>query len=772
MKFLHNQVKAYKRVSGGIINALENSARRDIIKALILTCGLMATDIPVAIGAETLEGTPTTKSGVTVYEANVEKDQTYTSVFGVRSGNTDTKNYGFVTINEGNVTSTVYGCRNTGGSDINNASCNKVKIINSIIGTDSTWGTVYGGYAYGGNKSASVKSNSVEISGGSVNGYVYSGYAEGATISVTNNNVLLKNVLISKTVYGGCAFNTASWLSMLRNEVTVENCSIMGSVYGGYASGSATAANSNTVTIKGDNTLIKGSVYGGYALSSNSDAKDNTVIIEGGKFKNRIYGGIGYNAVSNTIVLKGGDLCDADLYGYSDGRKSHGGNTLEVWASNIQVRSAQNFENYYFIVPGGMTNQADKYMLKAGTPVNLSDTKLGVAIQNGTVLNNGDKINLIDKTEGTASWVPLEGIELKGGTLFTNYNFNLSTTGENKTLVATANIEPGGLPSPLLLIPPKPAGKADEKTKALAEGQTASVALLGEGNELAAGAALEDAKTAARAAAAEGGSMATFATLGYGRSLYDTGSHANIHSTDFIVGLSKEYDSSNGELTLGAFFENGRGNYSTHNDFEAGSVDGNGKASYYGGGLMLQLDSSKNKGLYVQAIGRIGRMKNKWNSGDFSEYVDYDTRHRYYGADFGLGYEGKASENRNYKFYGKFMWTRQKGDDANINGEKLNFDDISSMKARIGLRMDYKGYKTLKPFWGVAWEREFKGEAKSEVNGYDVEAPSLKGNTGLFEFGLKYKPISKSDWHFNFAVTGYVGARRGIDGQASFNFNF
>lgn len=771
MKLLHNQVKAYKRVSGGIVNALENSARRDIIKALILTCGLMITDIPMVMGEGELVGTPRRISDATVYEANVEPGQTYTSVFGVCDANTDSKSYGKVTINEGIVTDTVYGNLATSGKNLTKASCNVVKIDKSNIKN------VYGGYVRGGVNNANVQSNTLEISGGNVSGYVYGGYAEGKATDVTGNNVIIRYANISRSVYGGDAYNISDWISMFSNSVTIEGGSVNGYVYGGYASGINPAVNSSTVTIKGE-AFIKGSIYGGLTSTDNnhsSSANNNVVIIESGTVNGRVCGGMGNSAKNNTIILKGGNLANSDLYGYSDGSKSHEGNTLEVWAANIPIKSAQNFENIYFVAPRGIINQSDKYMLNSSLPVYLSGTNVGIAVENGAVLNIGDTINLINKTEGSATLVPLVGKTLKGGTLFTNYDFTLTNkTSGDKPLVATT------LSGPYIPLPPspgsggfpKPAGWADEKAKALAEGQAASVALLGEGNELAAGAALEDAKAAAHSASAEGSNMATFATLGYGRSLYDTGSHANIHATDFIVGLSKEYSNSNGELTLGAFFENGRGNYSTHNDFETGSVDGSGKASYYGGGLMFQLDSSKNKGLYVQAIGRIGRMKNKWNSGDFSEYVDYDTRHRYYGADFGLGYERKASENRNYKLYGKFMWTRQKGDNADIQGEHLSFDDINSAKARIGLRMDYKGYRTVKPFWGVAWEREFKGEAKAKVNVYDIKAPSLKGNTGLFEFGLKYKPISKSDWDLNFAVTGYVGARRGVDGQASFNFNF
>ena len=740
-----------------------------LLGALFLTGGLTFALTPmVHADMADLEGTPEISPGCTVFKATVEPGQTYPNVYGVRD-NTDSTSYGEVTINGGTVTGTVYGCRAISGDALTKASCNKV------TSTDSTVATMYGGYAYGGSHNASVHQNIVTINGGSVTMYVYGGNADGSTLSVTGNKVIINHASIGKTVYGGCAFNTASWLSMLRNEVTINGGTVNGSVYGGYASGSATASNSNTVTIEGG-AHIKGSVYGGYALSSNSDAKNNTVYIVDGTIDGHIYGGIGRNATGNTVVLYGGDLTQADLYGYSDGRKSHSANTLEVWGRDISIRSAQNFENYYFVVPKGMVNQADRYMLRSATPVNMSGTNVGVAMQNGTTLNIGDKINLIDKTEATPACVSLVGKELKGGTLFTNYDFTLSTIGDAHTLVATATSEPyekgerqitlGSVP------PPQPAGQADPEAKAIVEGQAASVALLAEGNEFASGQALSDARASASAAAAEGEGIAAFATFGGGRSRYATGSHVNMHSTDFIAGLAKEFKDSKQDMLLGAFFEMGRGNYSSYNHFDLYDVRGDGNAHYYGGGLMFQLEPSQKQGLYLQAIGRAGSMSNDWSTNNYIEPVAYATNHSYYGAAATIGYEGKLSKNYGYDLYGKFMWTHQNGDDADIQGEKLQFQDIDSVKTRFGARLSYDGCKAVKPFIGLAWEREFKGEARAKVDGYEIDRPSLKGNSGLLELGVSYKPQSKSNWQLDLTATGYTGARRGVAGQAQFSWKF
>ncbi|MFQ9522671.1 MAG: hypothetical protein ACLR2G_03210 [Phascolarctobacterium faecium] len=43
---------------------------------------------------------------------------------------------------------------------------------------------------------------------------------------------------------------------------------------------------------------------------------------------------------------------------------------------------------------------------------------------------------------------------------------------------------------------------------------------------------------------------------------------------------------------MGAFFENGHSNYSTHNDGVDGAVRGDGDATYNGGGILARFDSA------------------------------------------------------------------------------------------------------------------------------------------------------------------------------------
>lgn len=159
--------------------------------------------------------------------------------------------------------------------------------------------------------------------------------------------------------------------------------------------------------------------------------------------------------------------------------------TLELWTSEVSVKSACNFENYYFIVPENVAGTSE-FMLKTQTPVNLSESKIAVALQNGAVLKVGDRINLIDKAEGEPILSSLEGIDLrggslKGGTLFTGYDLNLDLTEGALAVVATSAGKTLLLESSI----DEPAGEAIPEAQALLGSQIASAALVAKTADLA-----------------------------------------------------------------------------------------------------------------------------------------------------------------------------------------------------------------------------------------------------------------------------------------------
>ncbi|MDR0549575.1 MAG: autotransporter domain-containing protein [Deltaproteobacteria bacterium] len=100
--------------------------------------------------------------------------------------------------------------------------------------------------------------------------------------------------------------------------------------------------------------------------------------------------------------------------------------------------------------------------------------------------------------------------------------------------------------------------------------------------------------------------------------------------------------------------------------------------------------------------------------------------------------------------YGKYFWTRRKGDDVALStGERLQFMDADSSRFRLGGRLAYKASDRVSPYVGAAFAKEFDGKARAKSDGVDLDAPSIKGNTGLGEIGLTFRPSVEWPLYFD-----------------------
>mgnify|MGYP000859280905 CR=1 FL=1 len=193
--------------------------------------------------------------------------------------------------------------------------------------------------------------NKVRIDGGQVNKDVWGAYGKsGAT--VTENEVTIKDAAIGDTVFGGHSINAGKASG---NTVTIEgSASVGGPVYAGYIQGNGEASN-NKLRIKGG-TFAK-NVYGGYSLF-NGKVENNEVTITGGAFSGDVYGGradgsLG-QATGNIVNLGDGtaatlaagtNLANTTVYG---GSRGGNGNTLNVKAKDVTIKTAKNFAAYKF----------------------------------------------------------------------------------------------------------------------------------------------------------------------------------------------------------------------------------------------------------------------------------------------------------------------------------------------------------------------------------------------------------------------------------------
>ena len=201
------------------------------------------------------------------------------------------------------------------------AEAQAVAVANSITmnGGKVEFG-VYGGNVYVAQAETAritANENTVTITGGEVGEHVYGGFAfvaqadTAADVTANENTVTMSDGKVGRNVTGGYA-------------------------YVAQADTANVTANENTVTISGGE--VGGYVYGGYAFAvadtaANVTANENTVLITGGSVTSNIFGGyaIGGDAVGNTVTLnsKGGEVW-ANIYGGSSGGGNATGNTVNI----------------------------------------------------------------------------------------------------------------------------------------------------------------------------------------------------------------------------------------------------------------------------------------------------------------------------------------------------------------------------------------------------------------------------------------------------------
>jgi hypothetical protein len=88
---------------------------------------------------------------------------------------------------------------------------------------------------------------------------------------------------------------------------------------------------------------------------------------------------------------------------------------------------------------------------------------------------------------------------------------------------------------------------------------------------------------------------------------------------------------------------------------------------------------------------------------------------------------------------------------------------VKSSHLRVGGRYTWqpKREKNLRPYVGLAYEYEFDGVSNATACGYPIDAPSLSGGTGIFEFGFRTKPWEDKPFFIEMGGQFYTGERDG-----------
>lgn len=666
------------------------------------------------------------------------------TVFGGYSKTSSANNN--VVIMENSIAENVYGATTDSAGTANN---NKVNLSNITVGTRVTGGnsngsgsasdnvvnitsSQVGSVAYGGlSQTGHVNNNSLTISDSSVgttdkSQYLAAGYVVGYSNSVAVNNSLsiLNNSKVSASAISGGMGQIGTTAD---NSVVIRDSEVSAdlAIYGAY--GFAGSANNNSVTIS-DSTITSSAVFGGFGIGGS--AKGNTITIEGDVVFARsggtdIVGGVGTGASADSFT----------------------NNTLNWAGKASNVKAVANFEYYNFTIPENAVAGDTLLDMNGRDKAYLQGSKIKIVASNALHdWKKGETLSLIHSpggfdTDGDTQLI--DGKIAQGAKL---YKYELSI--ENTDLLAS--ISPDGI---------------GEHAKSLSEGRVAALGFINTAADMVAGDALSSAVSTGNS----NSSFGMFSGASYGTSRLNSGSHVDVKGTALLLGMSRKLKLQNSELTFGAFLEGGWSSYDTYNNFaDVGDVRGNGKANYFGMGLLAS-NQLKND-IYVEGSVRIGRISTDYNSTDINS--KYDTKSTYYGAHIGLGKILKLNDRVSLDVYSKYFWSHQNASSAIVAGDNMNFDAQDSHRLRLGARIKQASNKSANAYFGLAYEYEFAAQANATVGSDGVAAPSMRGGTAIGELGLIYKPQNSSAFNIDVGSSAYTGKRQGVSGNVKFNWVF
>ena len=303
--------------------------------------------------------------------------------------------------------------------------------------------------------------------------------------------------------------------------------------------------------------------------------------------------------------------------------------------------------------------------------------------------------------------------------------------------------------------------KATESSKTLAESLLGTVAFINQGAEF-----IADEGIAAMVDAAKLGEVTAFGVMQGGSTHYNTGSYVDVDGVTFMAGAGLRV---NPNWTMAGFVEAGWANSASHVE----GTRGDGDHEYFGVGFATRYQTDGV--LYADGSLRAGRATTEFAGRYGQDSASYDAKSLYMSAHVGLGAMWGINESLKLDTYARYMVTYLDDDDVSLNNrynDKLELDSTVTHAVRAGARLlgDFNDYASWKV--GAAYEHVFDGDAESAVNSFSLDVPSLEGDTGVFELGLRIRPSLESNWAVDLGAKGYVGDREGVTGNMTVRYSF
>ena len=621
-----------------------------------------------------------------------------------------------------------------------------------------------------------VSGTGVSISGATVTGY---GLIQAVavqspnTVEVDNSTLLLSDVsmegeqaliagvaIFGKTVSVQNTFVQATQLTMKDNGER----NALGGVSVEINDG-GTFTNENTVVSLLNNSEITDGYVAGTLVSlvdgGQVEINNQTVVVSNSTVDD-VYGtgivasgDVSARINNQTIVLDNATV-EGGVYDVSvkNGTSTRSGNDVELTNSRLQLSGTNTVGSISgFDTIGLNVTEANKEK----AVLTVTDADAGQMEFNGVTI----EIASDDFLESSDTY---QLINVEGG----KYTFTGLTVKESHTFLETTyTAEDGvvldadhGLTSENDLFNNKTV-KATESSKTLAESLLGTVAFVNQGAEF-----IADEGIAAMVDAAKLGEVTAFGVMQGGSTHYNTGSYVDVDGVTFMAGAGLRV---NPNWTMAGFVEAGWANSASHVE----GTRGDGDHEYFGVGFATRYQTDGV--LYVDGSLRAGRATTEFAGRYGQDSASYDAKSLYMSAHVGLGALWDLNESLKLDTYARYMVTYLDDDDVSLNNrynDKLELDSTVTHAVRAGARLlgDFNDNASWKV--GAAYEHVFDGDAESAVNSFSLDVPSLEGDTGVFELGLRIRPSLESNWAVDLGAKGYVGDREGVTGNMTVRYSF
>lgn len=620
---------------------------------------------------------------------------------------------------------------------------------------------------------------SVSVSGVEVSGYglieAVSVYSQN-TVEVDNSTLLLSNVSmdgepaliagvdsLGKTVSVQNILVQATEVDIQDNKELKER-NVLAGVSAFITNDGGTFTNKNTIVSVNKSDITNGYVAGTLvALADGGQVEiNNQTVVVSNSTVDDVYGtgivasgDVSARINNQTIVLDNatvvGGMYDVSVKSETSTRS---GNDVELTNSRLQLSGTNTVGSISgFDTIGLNVTEANKKK----AVLTVTDADAGQMEFNGVTI----EIASDDFLESSDTY---QLINVEGG----KYTFKDLTVKESHTFIETTYTADGdvvlgdgnSLTSENDLFNNKTV-KATESSKTLAESLLGTVAFINQGAEF-----IADEGIAAMVDAAKLGEVTAFGVMQGGSTHYNTGSYVDVDGVTFMAGAGLRV---NPNWTMAGFVEAGWANSASHVE----GTRGDGDHEYFGVGFATRYQTDGV--LYADGSLRAGRATTEFAGRYGQDSASYDAKSLYMSAHVGLGAMWGLNESLKLDTYARYMVTYLDDDDVSLNNrynDKLELDSTVTHAVRAGARLlgDFNDYASWKV--GAAYEHVFDGDAESAVNSFSLDVPSLEGDTGVFELGLRIRPSLESNWAVDLGAKGYVGDREGVTGNMTVRYSF